>query len=107
MSGEDTRDGAVRGLLQQIARLRALHRAGLQPAYGEIESLFDDAVALEPAFDAAAGPGSWVLPVKTASRIETAAIRFVNEGRFPVRGVDVVTAGLLAELSSAVEGGVS
>lgn len=41
------RDACVRLLVSQVRALQRAHRAGIQPHYGQLESLFDTTEALE------------------------------------------------------------
>lgn len=48
-------------LLEQIDKLKALHRAGESPSYGQVESLFDQAALLRAALQTpdASRPAPW------------------------------------------------
>jgi hypothetical protein len=51
-----TLDDAARLLLSQVRALQRLHRAGLQPHYGQLETFFDTADILERQLNGTSSP---------------------------------------------------
>jgi len=55
----------VQALLEQLDKLKALHRAGETPSFGQVEALFDQTAAVRA--DIAAMPAAWPTGPGTAS----------------------------------------
>lgn len=60
----------VHELLEQLDRLKALHRAGESPSFGQVEALFDLAAVVRASLSAAdpARSAAWPTPERTVPR---------------------------------------
>lgn len=93
----------VTALLDQVDRLKALHRAGEVPTFGQVEALFDQAVVVRAALQApAADPRAVAWPTSAAPRAVEQAARLV--GHALLQALATLQAGSQAAPTAASEG---
>jgi len=70
----------VFGLLRQVDDLKAVHRSGDTPSFGQVEALFDQAAVVRAALNASdsARPANWPTSPTRLSPIEKATRHLVE-----------------------------